>query len=81
MGGMQIRNVALGSAADLMKNQEAHGPVAADKAFLRTIVGALQACPPCWSQAPKGFHLEVVGYLFVLQMPLQPAEIGHWSCV
>ena len=38
----QIRNVALGSTADLMKNQEAHAAVAADKDFLRSVVAALQ---------------------------------------
>ena len=38
----QIRNVALGSTADLMKNEEAHAAVVRDPKFLACILAALQ---------------------------------------
>ena len=39
---VQIRNVALGSAADLMKNEEAHAAVTSNKEFLQVVIAALQ---------------------------------------
>ena len=39
---MQIRNVALGSTADLVKNEAAHAAVTKDSSFISCIVAALQ---------------------------------------
>lgn len=45
-GCLQLRNVALTSTADLMKNPEAHEAVSSSPEFLTVVVQALKAAPP-----------------------------------